>query len=73
MSDPLPSSLRSIGRSLRLGHRAEPLLIVVAGITTIAQALRLDAADVTRLGPDLRITAVPAAPVAPTTTLAEEN
>lgn len=38
MSDQLPSAVRSIGRSLRLGHRAEPLLIVVAGITTIAAA-----------------------------------
>lgn len=38
MSDELPSALRSIGRSLRLGHRAEPLLIVVAGIATIAAA-----------------------------------
>ncbi|MEU5027495.1 bifunctional diaminohydroxyphosphoribosylaminopyrimidine deaminase/5-amino-6-(5-phosphoribosylamino)uracil reductase RibD [Streptomyces milbemycinicus] len=38
-----------------------------AGITTITQALRLELTDVTRLGPDLRITAVPAptAPVAP--------
>lgn len=38
MSEQLPSSLRSIGRSLRLGHRAEPLLIVVAAVTTIAAA-----------------------------------
>jgi ATP-binding cassette subfamily B protein len=38
MSDELPSALRSIGRSLRLGHRAEPLLIVVAGVSTIAAA-----------------------------------
>ncbi|NUS84134.1 MAG: bifunctional diaminohydroxyphosphoribosylaminopyrimidine deaminase/5-amino-6-(5-phosphoribosylamino)uracil reductase RibD [Streptomyces sp.] len=38
-----------------------------AGITTITRALRLELTDVTRLGPDLRITAVPAptAPVAP--------
>jgi len=49
---------------------AGPAVLADAGITTIAQALRLDTADVTRLGPDLRITAVP---VAPTTTLAEEN
>ncbi|KJY43100.1 DeoR faimly transcriptional regulator [Streptomyces sp. NRRL B-1568] len=34
-----------------------------AGIGTIAQAVRLDITDVTRLGPDLRITATPAAPV----------
>ncbi|CAG6394524.1 Diaminohydroxyphosphoribosylaminopyrimidine deaminase [Actinacidiphila cocklensis] len=32
-----------------------------AGISTIAQALRLDVTDVARLGPDLRITAVPTA------------
>ncbi|MET8009592.1 bifunctional diaminohydroxyphosphoribosylaminopyrimidine deaminase/5-amino-6-(5-phosphoribosylamino)uracil reductase RibD [Streptomyces sp. NPDC005271] len=48
---------------------AGPAALADAGITTIAQALRLDAADVTRLGPDLRITARPVAP-AP---LAEEN
>ncbi|MFI0774158.1 bifunctional diaminohydroxyphosphoribosylaminopyrimidine deaminase/5-amino-6-(5-phosphoribosylamino)uracil reductase RibD [Streptomyces sp. NPDC021212] len=52
---------------------AGPAVLADAGITTIAQALRLNTADVTRLGPDLRITAVPTAPVAPTTTLAEEN
>jgi diaminohydroxyphosphoribosylaminopyrimidine deaminase/5-amino-6-(5-phosphoribosylamino)uracil reductase len=33
-----------------------------AGISTIAQALRLDVTDVVRLGPDLRITAVPTVP-----------
>ncbi|WP_031517622.1 bifunctional diaminohydroxyphosphoribosylaminopyrimidine deaminase/5-amino-6-(5-phosphoribosylamino)uracil reductase RibD [Streptomyces sp. NRRL F-5123] len=32
-----------------------------AGISTLAQALRLDVTDVARLGPDLRITAVPTA------------
>ncbi|BBJ39550.1 riboflavin biosynthesis protein RibD [Streptomyces antimycoticus] len=48
---------------------AGPAALADAGITTIAQALRLETADVTRLGPDLRVTAVPVAP-AP---LAEEN
>jgi diaminohydroxyphosphoribosylaminopyrimidine deaminase/5-amino-6-(5-phosphoribosylamino)uracil reductase len=32
-----------------------------AGISTIAQALRLDVTDVARFGPDLRVTAVPTA------------
>jgi diaminohydroxyphosphoribosylaminopyrimidine deaminase / 5-amino-6-(5-phosphoribosylamino)uracil reductase len=32
-----------------------------AGIATLAQALRLDVTDVARLGPDLRLTAVPTA------------
>jgi diaminohydroxyphosphoribosylaminopyrimidine deaminase / 5-amino-6-(5-phosphoribosylamino)uracil reductase len=39
-----------------------------AGITTITRALRLELTDVTRLGPDLRLTAVPtpsAVPIAP--------
>ncbi|WP_432036431.1 bifunctional diaminohydroxyphosphoribosylaminopyrimidine deaminase/5-amino-6-(5-phosphoribosylamino)uracil reductase RibD [Streptomyces cucumeris] len=45
---------------------AGPAALADAGITTIAQALRLEPADVTRLGPDLRITAVPVP-------LAEEN
>lgn len=35
-----------------------------AGIGTIADALRLDVTDVTRLGPDLRVTAVPTVPTA---------
>ncbi|MEQ7007741.1 ABC transporter ATP-binding protein [Actinopolymorpha sp. B17G11] len=35
----LPSSWRSIGRSLRMGHRAEPRLLVVAFVTTVAAAL----------------------------------
>ncbi|WP_055557912.1 bifunctional diaminohydroxyphosphoribosylaminopyrimidine deaminase/5-amino-6-(5-phosphoribosylamino)uracil reductase RibD [Streptomyces sp. NBRC 110028] len=52
---------------------AGPAALADAGITTIARALRLETADVTRLGPDLRVTAVPAVPTAPTTTLAEEN
>ncbi|MBA6436339.1 bifunctional diaminohydroxyphosphoribosylaminopyrimidine deaminase/5-amino-6-(5-phosphoribosylamino)uracil reductase RibD [Streptomyces sp. GMR22] len=59
---------------------AGPAALADAGITTIAQALRLETADVTRLGPDLRVTAVPvtavppAVPAAPATApLAEEN
>ncbi|KUJ69685.1 bifunctional diaminohydroxyphosphoribosylaminopyrimidine deaminase/5-amino-6-(5-phosphoribosylamino)uracil reductase [Streptomyces albus subsp. albus] len=39
-----------------------PAALAGAGITTIAQALRLDVAETTRLGPDLRITAVPVPP-----------
>ncbi|MEU4181115.1 ABC transporter ATP-binding protein [Streptomyces sp. NPDC026589] len=42
MSSPaeqLPPAARSLGRSLRLGYRAEPRLIVVAGATTVAAAL----------------------------------
>ncbi|WP_327292131.1 bifunctional diaminohydroxyphosphoribosylaminopyrimidine deaminase/5-amino-6-(5-phosphoribosylamino)uracil reductase RibD [Streptomyces sp. NBC_01198] len=38
---------------------AGPAALGPAGISTIAQALRLDVTDVARLGPDLRITAVP--------------
>jgi diaminohydroxyphosphoribosylaminopyrimidine deaminase / 5-amino-6-(5-phosphoribosylamino)uracil reductase len=38
---------------------AGPAALTGAGISTIAQALRLDVTDVTRLGPDLRVTAVP--------------
>lgn len=41
---------------------AGPAALADAGITTIAQALRLDVTDVARLGPDLRVTAVPTAP-----------
>ncbi len=44
---------------------AGPAALADAGITTIAQALRLDVTDVARLGPDLRVTAVPAVPTAP--------
>ncbi|MFJ6938114.1 bifunctional diaminohydroxyphosphoribosylaminopyrimidine deaminase/5-amino-6-(5-phosphoribosylamino)uracil reductase RibD [Streptomyces sp. NPDC101132] len=36
-----------------------PAALTGAGIATITQALRLDITDVVRLGPDLRITAVP--------------
>jgi ATP-binding cassette, subfamily B, bacterial len=35
----LPSSLVSLWRSLRIGYRFEPLLLVVAGVTTLAAAL----------------------------------
>ncbi|SHM83556.1 diaminohydroxyphosphoribosylaminopyrimidine deaminase [Streptomyces yunnanensis] len=38
---------------------AGPAAVGDAGITTIAQALRLDVTDTARLGPDLRITATP--------------
>ncbi|GAA0426017.1 bifunctional diaminohydroxyphosphoribosylaminopyrimidine deaminase/5-amino-6-(5-phosphoribosylamino)uracil reductase RibD [Streptomyces luteireticuli] len=38
---------------------AGPAALGDAGIGTIAQALRLDVTDVARLGPDLRVTAVP--------------
>ncbi|MFI0896361.1 bifunctional diaminohydroxyphosphoribosylaminopyrimidine deaminase/5-amino-6-(5-phosphoribosylamino)uracil reductase RibD [Streptomyces sp. NPDC020983] len=40
---------------------AGPNALGPAGISTLAQALRLDVTDVARLGPDLRITAVPTA------------
>ncbi|MFC0437060.1 ABC transporter ATP-binding protein [Kutzneria buriramensis] len=38
-STELPSSLRSLWRSLVLGYRAEPLLLVVGFVTTVAAAL----------------------------------
>jgi diaminohydroxyphosphoribosylaminopyrimidine deaminase/5-amino-6-(5-phosphoribosylamino)uracil reductase len=47
---------------------AGPQALGPAGISTLAQALRLDVTDVARLGPDLRITAVPAV-----TTAVQEN
>ncbi|MFJ8676172.1 bifunctional diaminohydroxyphosphoribosylaminopyrimidine deaminase/5-amino-6-(5-phosphoribosylamino)uracil reductase RibD [Streptomyces sp. NPDC093589] len=47
---------------------AGPAAVGDAGITTIAQALRLDVTDTERLGPDLRITATPIRPALP-----EEN
>ncbi|WP_310720818.1 bifunctional diaminohydroxyphosphoribosylaminopyrimidine deaminase/5-amino-6-(5-phosphoribosylamino)uracil reductase RibD [Streptomyces lydicus] len=47
---------------------AGPAAVGDAGITTIAQALRLDVTDTARLGPDLRITATPHRPA-----LHEEN
>ncbi|MGP4003363.1 bifunctional diaminohydroxyphosphoribosylaminopyrimidine deaminase/5-amino-6-(5-phosphoribosylamino)uracil reductase RibD [Streptomyces sp. 8N706] len=40
---------------------AGPTVLADAGISTIARALRLDITDTARLGPDLRITAVPTA------------
>ena len=40
---------------------AGPAALADAGISTIAQALRLDVTETVRIGPDLRITAVPAA------------
>ncbi|MEU1782000.1 MULTISPECIES: bifunctional diaminohydroxyphosphoribosylaminopyrimidine deaminase/5-amino-6-(5-phosphoribosylamino)uracil reductase RibD [Streptomyces] len=50
---------------------AGPAALGDAGIGTIARALRLDVTDVSRLGPDLRVTATPLAPAtAPAT---EEN
>ncbi|WNE99993.1 bifunctional diaminohydroxyphosphoribosylaminopyrimidine deaminase/5-amino-6-(5-phosphoribosylamino)uracil reductase RibD [Streptomyces luomodiensis] len=57
---------------------AGPAALADAGITTITRALRLETVDVTRLGPDLRVTAVPTVvttPATPTTpaSLAEEN
>ena len=41
---------------------AGPAALGDAGISTIAQALRLDVTEVARVGPDLRVTAVPTAP-----------
>lgn len=41
---------------------AGPAALAGAGITTLANALRLDVTDVARIGPDLRVTAVPTAP-----------
>ncbi|WP_158841273.1 ABC transporter ATP-binding protein [Saccharothrix deserti] len=38
-SPELPPSLPSLWRSLKLGFRVEPLLLVVAGVTTVAAAL----------------------------------
>jgi diaminohydroxyphosphoribosylaminopyrimidine deaminase/5-amino-6-(5-phosphoribosylamino)uracil reductase len=40
---------------------AGPAALADAGITGIAQAFRLDVTDVVRIGPDLRLTAVPTA------------
>ncbi|MFP8962806.1 RibD family protein, partial [Streptomyces nanhaiensis] len=44
---------------------AGPAALADAGIATIADALRLTVTAVERIGPDLRIDAVPAVPVAP--------
>ncbi|MEU6082359.1 bifunctional diaminohydroxyphosphoribosylaminopyrimidine deaminase/5-amino-6-(5-phosphoribosylamino)uracil reductase RibD [Streptomyces sp. NPDC047108] len=49
---------------------AGPAALADAGITTIGEALRLDVAETVRLGPDLRITAVPTPITAPSP---EEN
>ncbi|GAA4657839.1 bifunctional diaminohydroxyphosphoribosylaminopyrimidine deaminase/5-amino-6-(5-phosphoribosylamino)uracil reductase RibD [Streptomyces youssoufiensis] len=46
---------------------AGPAALADAGITTIGQALRLGVTDVARIGPDLRMTAVPERPARPTT------
>ncbi|GHA91419.1 bifunctional diaminohydroxyphosphoribosylaminopyrimidine deaminase/5-amino-6-(5-phosphoribosylamino)uracil reductase RibD [Streptomyces chryseus] len=42
---------------------AGPAALADAGITTLTEALRLDVTETVRVGPDLRITAVPATPV----------
>ncbi|NEE55228.1 riboflavin biosynthesis protein RibD, partial [Streptomyces sp. SID8455] len=42
---------------------AGPQALTDGGISTIADALRLDITDARRIGPDLRITAVPATPL----------
>ncbi|WP_031084716.1 RibD family protein, partial [Streptomyces sp. NRRL WC-3549] len=39
---------------------AGPAALADAGITTLSQALRLEVTETVRIGPDLRITAVPA-------------
>lgn len=53
---------------------AGPHALGPAGISTLAQALRLDVTDVARLGPDLRVTAVPAVSALPAvTTAVQEN
>ncbi|MDQ8703349.1 bifunctional diaminohydroxyphosphoribosylaminopyrimidine deaminase/5-amino-6-(5-phosphoribosylamino)uracil reductase RibD [Streptomyces sp. LHD-70] len=44
---------------------AGPAALGEAGISTIADALRLDITETVRIGPDLRITAVPAVPSSP--------
>ncbi|NEA09781.1 riboflavin biosynthesis protein RibD, partial [Streptomyces sp. SID10692] len=41
---------------------AGPAALADAGITTISQALRLDVTETVPIGPDLRVTAVPAVP-----------
>ncbi|MFG3499099.1 bifunctional diaminohydroxyphosphoribosylaminopyrimidine deaminase/5-amino-6-(5-phosphoribosylamino)uracil reductase RibD [Streptomyces sp. NPDC047928] len=45
---------------------AGPTALADAGITTLTDALRLHITDTVRIGPDLRVTAVPAAPAVPT-------
>ncbi|MDG4860187.1 RibD family protein, partial [Streptomyces sp. T-3] len=44
---------------------AGPAALADAGITTITDALRLSVTETVRIGPDLRITAVPTAPEVP--------
>lgn len=43
---------------------AGPAALTGGGITTITEALRLDVSETVRIGPDLRVTATPVAPVA---------
>ncbi|MFD0787448.1 dihydrofolate reductase family protein, partial [Micromonospora azadirachtae] len=38
---------------------AGPAALIDAGVTTIAEAIDLELIDVTQIGPDLRITALP--------------
>ena len=38
---------------------AGPTALMGAGVTTIAEAIELEITDVTRIGPDLRFTAIP--------------
>ncbi|WP_424215650.1 bifunctional diaminohydroxyphosphoribosylaminopyrimidine deaminase/5-amino-6-(5-phosphoribosylamino)uracil reductase RibD [Streptomyces sp. BI20] len=58
---------------------AGPAALGPAGVTTVADTLRLDLTEVTRIGPDLRVTATPrtvaarTTPVVPTTTAPKEH
>lgn len=52
---------------------AGPAALADAGITTIAEALRLDVTETARIGPDLRITAVPATPAVPAAPASKEH
>ncbi|WP_425577115.1 bifunctional diaminohydroxyphosphoribosylaminopyrimidine deaminase/5-amino-6-(5-phosphoribosylamino)uracil reductase RibD [Streptomyces enissocaesilis] len=52
---------------------AGPAALADAGITTIAEALRLDVTETARIGPDLRITAVPATPAVPAVPASKEH
>ncbi|MFP3990021.1 bifunctional diaminohydroxyphosphoribosylaminopyrimidine deaminase/5-amino-6-(5-phosphoribosylamino)uracil reductase RibD [Streptomyces sp. E11-3] len=51
---------------------AGPAALTDAGITTITEALRLDVTETVRIGPDLRVTAVPL-PTAPVTPASKEH
>lgn len=51
---------------------AGPAALADAGISTLADALRLEVTETLRLGPDLRVTAVPTTAV-PTTALSKER